>query len=387
MRMFMVIVMLVASWTAWAQEQSVAAPRLLKAEDLPIAVEPDALQRQYQALSGMSLERLEYSTRGPVDRINGATGLVLPASARVLKEGDDASNILPVVQDVLLANRNESLNVHSNILIGSTRALKLSQSIRGIPVINGGVWFSCDEATLHVSVLTANFVPDRGLPRAPKLSAQQAEQKVPEALKFAVDLRQLEIEILDGTYLAYYASPGQSDPPQLVWVVRAELGTSYELFYVNALTGAIAGRKQESFNVTRRVYNANNTTPSIPNGLPTEMSPSAIAADTIAKEAYDYIEDADLKLRPRFPYLTPWFWPSTANIVVRFKHLPSPNASYRQVSGNDYFLFDGPSTTYYSFTKPRDIPAHEYAHAIGYASTSTENYTPSDDQAGALHES
>jgi hypothetical protein len=249
MRTFLAIVLTVSIQPVLAEGEKQGTPRLLRAEDLPTNVEPEALQRQYQALTAISAERLEYSPRGPVQTIQGVAGVTLPTRVRNLAKGHEAADtILPVVGDMLLARGVESLTVQKNAPIDeSTRALRLSQSIRGIPVINGGIAIDYDPTTLRISGMTANFVPDRGLPQAPRLSAKDAEQIVPPAVASVDNVKDIEVAIQPGTYLAYYAKSVEPDPPQLVWVVQVTLGTSHELFFINAISGEIAGRQKETY--------------------------------------------------------------------------------------------------------------------------------------------
>ncbi|MGE0465626.1 MAG: hypothetical protein AB7P44_04175 [Steroidobacteraceae bacterium] len=295
MRKYMAFVMLVVSSVAWAQVQSMAVPRLLRAEGLPIEVEPIALQRQYNALQAMQLSRLEYSPYGPVHQIAGDTGLVLPQNVMSLKEGDSTAQstgqVLQVLKDLLLAEGTETLIVTRNgFSATSKRTLRFSQSIRGIPVIGGGLAIGYDPDTRRVSKMSANFLPDhRSLPRAPKLSARAAEQVIALVLAVAIKDGAREFEIAGGTYLAYYMVPAEPTHPKLVWAVRVEVERGiYELFLVDALTGIIADRLPETSQLTRIVYNADNSSPSIPNGLTQEMelSSSEIAADSEANEAH-----------------------------------------------------------------------------------------------------
>ena len=207
-------------------------PRLLDAQELAVAVDPAALQRQYDALRAMRLEDIQYSPHGPVQIVSGDTGVVLPAEVANLKEGDLAAGILVLFKDLLLANGNEALTVtRHDVLYARTRQLRFSESIVGIPVINGGVGIAYDERTKRVSSLAANFVPDRELPRTPKISAVQAERLVPG-------------EVTDRAYLGYYLRCCGRRRPNLVWAIGAWTEKMGEMFYVDAITGVIVDRVQ-----------------------------------------------------------------------------------------------------------------------------------------------
>lgn len=229
------------------------SPAQLDPPETPIEVDPAARQRQSNALRAMTLESVEYSLRGPVEQLRGNTGVVLPADIVKRKEGKSADEILPLFADILLATGTESLSVREHRdQAGSERALMLTQSIRGIPVLQGVLAVSYDTATRRVTAVTANFVPDRDLPRAPRLSAKQAEQVVPKALAIAERLDASGIAVMDGTHLGYYADNYSPEPVQLVWVVEVGGGWEHEEFYVDALTGIIAYRRPLSFSIVGR---------------------------------------------------------------------------------------------------------------------------------------
>jgi hypothetical protein len=124
---------LLLSIAAMATDRSAGPPVLLKTEDLAVAIEPEALQKQFEALSAMPSVLVEYSSRGTVRSIRGDTGVVLPDSVRLLTEGASAAVVLDAFRAVLLATGSETLTVTRNAL-GQIRA---DQSIRDIPVVHG----------------------------------------------------------------------------------------------------------------------------------------------------------------------------------------------------------------------------------------------------------
>lgn len=384
MRTYIAFVMLVASSFAWAGDEPAAAPRLLATQELPVEVSSQTLQKQYDALLGMSLQRIEYSTRGPVHLIQGNTGMVLPAEATGRKEGDSANDILPLIKDIVLASGTETLSVRGvSVLDSSARALKLSQSIRGIPVIHGRVAIGYDELTKRVDSVTTHFIPDRGLPREPKLSAKQAEQVVPEVLAAAEKLSSTDIRIKEGTYLGYYADPVSPTPPQLVWAIRVFFADgTYEMFYVDAITGVIAGRERLSHGLIQKVYDANGDAIDYPDDLPTPMTSTQINLDPEAKAANENVGDADAELLQRFPFGVSDF-PSRTDILVRYGSVP--NSFHNLIGGIDYLWFSGDLPGFYSIALSKDAAYHEYAHSIDVRAFSYFGDTY-DYQTGALHE-
>jgi hypothetical protein len=177
----------------------------------------------------MSLEHVEYSALGPISWLKGDTGIVLSADALQLREGESGAAILRLLESLLLANGSETLTLkearlehYPLVSIGSYWFL---QSIRGIPVINGGVGIDYDGNTNRVTSVVANFIPDRELPRSPKLTAQQAE-------------RIAGGEILEPTYLGYYVPCCGAQRPRLVWAIYS----GAEKVYIDAITGAVVAR-------------------------------------------------------------------------------------------------------------------------------------------------
>jgi hypothetical protein len=215
------------------------------AKGLPIKVDQAELQRQYAILRGMVLEDVQYSPLGPIAKVRGDTGLVLPEEALKLKKGDAGAVILRLLGTLLLANGDETLTLEESNLLegayGSHGSLWFLQSIRGIPVINGGVAVGYDGKTKRIDSITAGFIPDRELPHTPKLTAKEAEQLVSG-------------EVTEPTYLGYYLKCCGPRPPRLVWAVRVWSARLGEMFYIDAITGVIVDRVQ-----TTTVGNAAHT--------------------------------------------------------------------------------------------------------------------------------
>jgi len=233
------VIVLLAAVQVWAQDPAVTAPRLLRWQDLPIAVGQESLQRQYDALNAMGVESVEYSRLGSVKRIVGSKGLVLPSGVHDLMEGDSADDVFQLLRDLLLANGTETLRVTRHDEAGyqpdrSLRTLRLSQEIRGIPVVNSFLGINYHEKTREVSKLAASFVPDRGLDHEPKVAAKQAEQLVTGT-------------VVENARLTYYFNPNDPTSTSLAWAVRVQQAEGMQWsYYVNAITGLIVARVPES---------------------------------------------------------------------------------------------------------------------------------------------
>lgn len=218
------------------------APKLLNADDLPIEIDQATLQRQYDALSNMSLERVEYSPSGPIEALEGDTGIVLPRDFPERNDCEPADDLLALVGTILLANGTESLTVgREKSAFANRRARLLLQTIRGKPVIQGLVGIEYDKSTLAVTRVVANFVPDRGLPQVAMLTAQQAEQRLPEGWTPGPHIDPESNEAPQGAHLAYY-SAARHQSAGLVWAIPVSVGGMPEWAYVNAVTGLVAGR-------------------------------------------------------------------------------------------------------------------------------------------------
>lgn len=358
------VIMLVAAATS-AQEPAAVSPRLLDATKLPIEIEPAVLQRQYDALASMSLQTLTYSAQGPIQHIDGDTRVALPSRTKALKAGDSGIDVLQLFQGVLLATGSEELQLRENVLVDpSTRNLVFTQSIRGIPVLFGNVSLEVSDDSLWVSEVSAHFLPDRGLPMKPVLTAQDAEQVVPKALTTAGDASGYKIEIDEGTYLGYFASSIEAEPPTLVWVVRATLSLGErEEYLVDAMTGRIVHRMPLQYSLTRTVYDVNNQLvpfPNVPNQY--KLTTAQIATNPSANSAYVNVAKSDAHMRLRFPSAVANL-PTTMRLVVDWP-FSSPNAMQEQANGADYIRFSPETQNKWSYSTPLNVVTHEFMHGF-----------------------
>ena len=224
--------------------RSDCSPAQVDAPDSSIQVDPAARERQSDALRAMSLESLEFSSRGQVELLHGRTGIVLPGDIARRKAGQSADDVLRLLADVLMATGTESLSVRENsVAYGLNRELVLEQSIRGRPVLHSVVSLGYDASTRRVTTIVANFAPDRELPLKPHLSARKAEQELLKALTLAESRDAAHVVINDGTHLGYFMSYENSEPAQLVWVVIASVRGEREEFLVDSSTGIVAYRR------------------------------------------------------------------------------------------------------------------------------------------------
>jgi hypothetical protein len=236
---------------ASAAERGPGPPVERHGSDVALPVDTETLHRQYVALSSMPSVEVTYSALGPVRLVQGATGIVLSSETRNLERGQEAPELLQSFKNVLLAMGNETLKVERNERPpGQYRYLTLDQFINGVPVLYGGVSVQIDEATGLVEVLGANFVPDRGLPRQPKLSQADAAKR---ATQYVVEHRGAKpgsVETATVT-LAYQGTNPGSTRGRLVWTVHARWpgpSGSFEngdfkdgIFWIDAIDGEYVG--------------------------------------------------------------------------------------------------------------------------------------------------
>jgi hypothetical protein len=107
-----------------------------------------------------------------------------------------------------------------NHLSAIGRTLRLDQSINGIPVLYGSVSVGIDDATGLVTGLGATFLPDRGLPREPKISAAAAAKRVEKFLVESGEAKPGSVETSTPS-LAYTGTHPDSTRGHLIWAVPA----------------------------------------------------------------------------------------------------------------------------------------------------------------------
>ena len=235
--------------TAASAQQAGGPPLLLKAENLPIAVEKATLQNQFDALSAMPSVAVEYSKLGPVSSVQGDTGVVLPERLRDLEVGDSANELLELFGPLLLATGRESLTVYrTSSGLPDRRDIRTEQFIRGRPVVNGNVLVGFEEGSGRVYGVWSNFLPDRGLPMEAKLSAEQAWQTILRALEASGDAVPNTARTSETPSLAYFGVMPDTDRPHLVWTMDAafECPTGrrdHERVWVDAIDGMVVGRQ------------------------------------------------------------------------------------------------------------------------------------------------
>ena len=233
-------------WCTPGQEAGAVAPKLLRSQDLAIPVEESALQRQYEALSKMSSIDVTYNKLGLLYRLEGPTGIVFSESFRQLRLGDAAPEAVEKLGPILLATGSETFVVRRNDVPQPHRRITLQQSIRGIPVLGGLSDIDVDEQSGMLRVMYSRFIPDRGLPKKPKLTAEEAFQRTVEYLEGAGWAEPESVQLQRDPTLAYFAGIHELQRPRLIWVVIVEYlkpieGSDERYAWIDAIDGSCQG--------------------------------------------------------------------------------------------------------------------------------------------------
>lgn len=148
----------------------------------------------------------------------------------------------------MLAAGSENLQVAADGTDEFYRDVTLSQSIRGIPVVRSMIRLRIDKHTGRVLEFGAGFIPDRGLPKEPKLTAAAAQQKVRAQLEAAMVAKPGTVRFGPTATLAYLAM-SEEKPARLEWETTLsytrELGgqSIADKVWVDAIDGTIASRE------------------------------------------------------------------------------------------------------------------------------------------------
>jgi Zn-dependent metalloprotease len=307
--------------------------------------------------------------------------------------GEDASEILQKFKDVLLATGGETLKVRWNENSSIGRTIRMDQSIGGIPVLYGTVSVGVDDATGLVDVLGASFLPDRGLPRQPKISQAEVTKLAEQNLvKFGI-AKAGSVKTSPPT-LAYAGTHPDSTRGHLVWVVPATYtsqagGADDGIFWFDAIDGVLVGQDALTKGAALKVYTGNSTATlkdsddGITSVLTLLFTHPGSSTDPDVTKAYDNLM-ASMRADE---IVVGWLQTLDIGLIV---HAGSSwaNARATRKGGVDYVLFgDGSGAT---LTGPigdsRDAVAHEYGHVMATSIFNPFGGDPSDAQSAAVDE-
>lgn len=133
------------------------------------------LRAQYDALLQIEDLRLTYDGRGIPRDLYGRTPIEIPRDIRSAQGRASLEAALAQLRPMLLAEGTETVTLAREPQVQMhLRSIPFNQSIRGVPVRDGHLVMTVDDRIGKVVMISAVFLPDRGLPRSPKIAASEA---------------------------------------------------------------------------------------------------------------------------------------------------------------------------------------------------------------------
>jgi Zn-dependent metalloprotease len=243
-----------------------------------------ALDAQTAFLHRMRGVEIRYGTNGAISWLKGRTGIVLPSGLAQFKVGQQSRELLDHIAPALLAAGTEELRVtavaneagkadQGERQSSPERAVNLVQYIRGREVQDSSVNIVLNRETNEITLVVANFLPDRSLPSEPKISAPQARAKVEAAMRDSGLDEKEKFTFQDYPASLAYAFEEVGDKGgvggALVWVFEVIKQGRPAQANVNAITGEVVGLRSfiTAFFPNRDSYTANATFLTPPNGM------------------------------------------------------------------------------------------------------------------------
>lgn len=243
-----------------------------------------ALDAQSAFLKRMPDTEIRYGENGAISWLQGRTGIVLPSGLAQFKVGQASKELLDIIGPALLAAGTEELRVTAianqagkadpvERQSSPERAVNFVQYIRGREVQDSSVNIVINQQTNEMTLVNANFLPDRGLPREPKLTAVEARKKVEAAMRGAGLDQSQKVTFQDYPARLAYTFEEIGDNGgiggALVWVFQVIREGLPAEANVNALTGEIVRLRSfiTGFAPNRQSYTANGTFLTPPNGM------------------------------------------------------------------------------------------------------------------------
>jgi hypothetical protein len=243
-----------------------------------------ALDAQAGFLERMPGTEIRYGENGAISWLKGRTGIVLPSGLAQFKVGQASKELLDHIGPALLAAGTEELRVTAianeagkadpvERQSSPERAVNLIQYIRGREVQNSAVNIVLNQQTNEITLVVANFLPDRGLPLEPQLTAAEARTKVEAAMRKIVLPEDQKFTFQDyPASLAYaFEEIGYNGGigGALVWVFQIVKDGLPAEVNVDAVTGQIVSLRSviTAFLPNRASYDAHHSFLAPPNGM------------------------------------------------------------------------------------------------------------------------
>ena len=153
----------------------------------------EAREAQYAFLREHEARVLEWNDNGTVKSME-LTGIFIPGGIESFKVGEPAPDFLRQIGPALLAVGTEELRVWSvathaakadpvERAASPDRTIRFTQFIRGREVHSASVNINLNIRTNEVTVVVADFMPDRGLYHEPRLTAAEARKRLEAELR------------------------------------------------------------------------------------------------------------------------------------------------------------------------------------------------------------
>ena len=227
----------------------------------------EQLQAQYEALRQIEELRVTYDVRGIPKHVFGRTPFAIPQDLKSPSGRAALEDVIEQIRPILLSEGTETLTLARDPDVQlHLRDLQLVETIRGIPVRDGTVGLTVDDRTGHVIMISATFLPDRGLAREPKLTADDAVRVAKEYLQKEAELRANRpaqrgshpsitdppevppgapvFQLKSPPALGYRMGPVDTEeqPARLVWAIHFEAPATLLMgIVVDAIDGSIVG--------------------------------------------------------------------------------------------------------------------------------------------------
>lgn len=350
-------------------------PRLLRPQEVAVPVDEPTLQQQYATLASMSPEYVTYNEIGLVSEIKGASGIVIPQH-RKLKQGDGAAEAVAKLKSVLLLTGTEVFTTKRNTLFEQDheRDIVLEQSISGIPVFAGWVIIRVNDDTGEMLSISARAIPDRGLPRTPKVPAEKAKGLAALYLEGSEWAEKNSVQVYGEPRLGYFAGTSKARKPTLIWSMTVSyitadhpppaspggLSKTIQVF-VDAIDGQYLDQLSVRNESPTTVYSANYVnlnTGGYPQGLIRLFGDGQPQTDARGIAAYQNAGKAQSAWFNIFVEEIPW----PLGIVVHWGS--GPKAESGIVGGTWWISLQDGDSTYFPQGDVLDTVAHEFGHGI-----------------------
>ena len=374
--------------------------RLTNIDELRQRVGYEALDRQYRALVRMPHIAVAYAINGTASKITGSTGIYLPAS--MFKVDETAPKAMEGFGPVVLAAGTEELRVKRvhdpQGWLGPDgnsrppeRTIKFEQYIRGRPVLMGWANISVSEATGEVTEFVSHFLPDRGLPAEPTISAAIATEKLLAGMRVAAGRDDVELILGDEPPWLGYTFRTIDDQGagsgELIWVITVTSKSGNTVQHLRALVSATNGevlRFDSSPNsLNRTAYTAFGQTLPAPNytGKGFLFAEGGIPNDARALEAYNNVGTVYNAYQAAFSRDS---MNGAGGMIYRLVHYNIQVAGAAYKNGQLIFAVGGFGLLHP--TANLDSVAHEFGHGVVAADAQWQTSDLTVDGAAALDE-